>query len=31
MRLIHAEEDTFQVNIALFWRHTLSNEIKERV
>lgn len=31
MRLIHAEEDTFQVNISFFWRHTLSNVIKERL
>lgn len=31
MRLIHAEEDTFQVNIALYWRHTLSNVIKEHL
>lgn len=31
MRLIHAEEDTFQVNISLFWRHTPSNVIKERL
>lgn len=31
MRLIHAEEDTFQVNISLFWHHTLSNVIKEHL
>lgn len=31
MRLIHEEEDTFQVNISLFKRHTLSNVIKEHL
>lgn len=31
MRLIHAEDDTFQVNIALFWHHTPSNVIKEHL
>lgn len=29
MRLIQVEDDTFQVNISLFWHHRPSNVIKE--